>query len=333
MKPETRLKAESEAMADGVSKISKERGVMRHLPKPVNYVYADIKALYDKFLNYRNLKKEFLEKMNYELNIDSPRSYNEKIIWKKLFDRNPLLTVTADKLLVREYIKDVLGVKPANEILIPVYYVTDRPESIPFNDLPEKFVIKPNHGSMMHLIVTGKENTDREVVISCCKKWMKNNFGLYRHEWAYRNIKRHIIVEQLLETSAGDLPHDYKLYCFHGKCRMLRVTRNRFGKGILTSFYDTDWNVIQARVAGYRDSLVFGKPSKLSEMVGLAEELAAPFDYVRVDLYNVDSKIYFGELTHYEASGLARLEPESFDFKLGRYWNIEPGYWKNQVKS
>jgi hypothetical protein len=328
MKNESLNTTETTVSEDGNSKVIHDRGFMRYMPRSVNYLYADIKAYSDKFLDYRNLKKLFFEKMKYELSIDPPRSYNEKIIWKKLFDRNPLLTVTADKYNVRDYLKKVLGEKAANEILIPLYFVTDDPEKIPFQDLPDKFVIKPNHGSMMHLIVTRKDQTDRESIIKRCKKWLKKNYGLYHSEWAYRNIKRKIIIEKLLETSTGELPHDYKLYCFHGKCRMLRVTRNRFGRGIITSFYDTEWNVIPARVPGYQQSHNFEKPSNLAEMVALAEKLSVPFDYVRVDFYNLDSKIYFGELTHYEGSGLARFEPESFDFQLGKYWNIEPEYWR-----
>jgi hypothetical protein len=329
MEDVTNNKTVSAVTTGGNSKTNTDRSFMRHMPKSVNYFYADAKAFSDKLHNYKKLKKVFLEKMKYELNLDPPRSYNEKIIWKKLFDRNPLLTVTADKYAVRDYLKKVLGEKSANEILIPVYYVTDKPATIPFNKLPDKFVIKPNHGSMMHLIVTEKDQIDRENIIRQCKLWLRNNFGLYGHEWAYRNIRRKIIIEQLLETSTGELPHDYKLYCFHGKCRMLRVTRNRFGREILTAFYDTDWNILPASVPGYHQvSQNFERPSNLPEMIELAEKLSAPFDYVRIDIYNVDSKIYFGELTHYEGSGLARFEPESFDFQLGKYWNIEPGYWR-----
>jgi hypothetical protein len=301
-------------------------GLMGYMPCWLNRIYADTKAGIDRYQNYKSLKNQFRQRMNYELNLDSPRSYNEKIVWKKLYDRNPLLPLTADKYTVRSFIKQVLGKEEAEKILIPLYFVTCNPSEIPFDKLPDKFVIKPNHGSMMHMIVKGEKDTHG--IIKICRKWLGHEYGLYNHEWAYRNIKKMIIIEELLETRSGDLPNDYKLYCFHGKCRAIRVTVNRFGKLIKTAFYDTLWNHIQARVPGRENAGGFCKPVKLEEMIGLAEKLSQSFDAVRVDLFNVDDdRLYFGELTHYEASGLSRFEPEAFDYQLGSYWNIIPGYW------
>ena len=306
---------------------------MSHMPWVVNRIYADFKAFADKLQNYKNLKSLFQKKMKYELNLASPLSYNEKIIWKKLFDRNPLLTVTADKYKVRSYIRQVLGEDKANEILVPLYYVTEKPESIPFNDLPEKFVVKPNHGSQMHRIVRNRNHINNDDIVRECKLWLKTHYGLYGYEWAYRNIKRMILVEKLLETNSGELPNDYKFYCFHGKCKIVRVTKNRFGSDIISGYYDTDWKLLQAAIPGNVSNKFFEKPAKLHEMINLAEKLAEPFDYVRVDLYNLGGRIFFGELTHYEASGLARLEPESFDFMLGKYWNIKSEYWIDKNKN
>ncbi len=314
----------------GKIKRSKKIYFMSYMPQFFNLYYSSLKANIDRLNDSRQLKKEFFEKLKYELNLDSPRSYNEKIQWKKLYDRNPLLTVTADKYAVRSYLKSVLGEKSASELLIPLYHVTDKPENIPFGELPEKFVVKPNHGSQMHIFVEDKNQLPYELIIKECKRWLKVNFGFYTGEWAYRNIKRKILVEKMLETETGEMPLDYKLYCFHGKCKLIRVSGNRFGEEVLSGYFDTDWNLLPFGVPGYKCNHPYDKPGNLGEMISLAECLSKPFDYVRVDLYSIGKKTYFGELTHYEASGMGRLEPESFDFMLGQYWNIEPGYWQKK---
>ena len=303
---------------------------MQHFPPLVNKLYARLKLNADKLNGYKKIKKLFHEKMGYELNLDSPKSYNEKIIWKKLHDRNPLLTVTADKYSVRSYLKELLGKHEAEKILIPVYHVTDNPGSIPFEELPEKFVVKPNHGSQMHLIVTGDKEKIKARIREKCKKWLKINYGLYSHEWAYRNISRKIIIEKLLQSEDGSLPKDIKLYCFHGKCRFLRASENRFDKEMLSAYFDLNWNLLPVHNPGY-DIMKnpFEKPSNLDEMIRLGEKLSAKFDAVRVDLYNLEGKIYFGELTHYDGSGMARFKPESFDFEMGSYWKTDRNYWKN----
>jgi len=274
------------------------------------------------------IKKKFRHRMGYDVNLDFPRSYNEKIIWKKLHDRNPLLTVTADKYMVREYVRDTLGKDTAEQILIPLYHVTDKPEKIPFDLLPENFVVKPNQGSRMHIFVTGNKEKLREEIISKCKEWLKVNYGLYNYEWAYRNIKRKIIIEELLQTKGNSLPRDYKFYCFHGKCRVIRVSENRFGETDLAGYFQPDWKALPVYNPGYNNMTTpFEKPSNLSYLTDLAEKLSAGFDAVRVDLYSYDNKVYFGELTHYDASGMARFEPESFDYEMGSYWKVEKKYW------
>ncbi len=319
--------ANGDHSGDEPPKFYDKRTFMSFMPESINLVYSGFRAYIDKFRNYRSLKREFYRKVNYELDLERPRSYNEKIQWKKLNDRNPLLTVTADKFAVRQYLKEVLGEKAAQDILIPLYYVTEHPETIPFDDLPEKFVVKPNHGSQMHIIVRDKNKISREKIVGECRKWLHVYYGYYTYEWAYRNIKRKIIVEKLIEKKNGELPADYKFYCFHGKCRFIRVSSNRLGENSHTGYFDTDWKLINAGVPGYGYNHPFKKPDNLEKMMKLAEELSGPFDFVRVDLYDLENKIQFGELTHYEASGLARLEPESFDFELGSYWEIKPEYW------
>ncbi len=308
-----------------------KRTIVDGMPEFVNRIYPSLKTNFDRVQNYKRLRLEFLNKMNYELNIDFPQFYNEKIQWKKLFDRNPLLTLTADKYAVRFYLKELLGEEAANEILVPLYHVTDNPSDIPFDDLPDKFVIKPNHGSFLHMLVKDKSLVSREFIINECRKWLKVNFGFYNHEWAYRNIKRKIIIEKLLESKDCRLPLDYKLFCFHGKCKYIRVAGNRLDSDGGASFFDLEWNRLPVNMAGYNiNNESFNKPANLIEIINLGEQLSENFDAVRVDFYICNEKIYFGEFTHYHASGLARFEPATFDFELGKLWQIKNDYCRKK---
>jgi hypothetical protein len=294
-------------------------------------LYSDIKNYADKFTGYRSLRKQFYDKVGYELDLKNPTSFNQKINWKKLYDRNPLLTITQDKHAARSYIEKLLGHDDAVKILIPLYYVGDDPKSIPFDELPEKFVVKPNHACKMHIIVRGDKEEQKERIIQSAAQWLKSSHGLFNYEWAYRNIKPKILAEKLLETHDGNLPMDYKFYCFMGKCKLIRVSENRFTGCSPSGFYDLNWNRMQINNPGYEDcEKHFEKPDNLQSIIAVAEKLSLEFDAVRIDLFNVDGRIYFGEFTHYSAAGLSRFEPESFDFSLGANWVIKPGYWKNK---
>jgi len=293
--------------------------------------YADIKLLLEKLSDYRRLKKKFYHKVGYELNLAHPQSYNQKINWKKIYDRNPLLTTTADKLAARKFAEDSLEIDEARRILIPLLYAGDNANKIPWRNLPDKFVVKANHGCRMHLIVNGDKYERKEEIIQTANKWLQTSHGLFHYEWAYRNIKPQIMIEELLETANGSLPRDYKCYCFNGQCKLIRVSENRFGLNELSAYFDQHWNLLPVHNPGYPSADNFDKPDNLLQMISLAERLSVRFDSVRVDLYNVDGKLYFGEFTHYDASGFARFEPESFDFELGAHWQITPGYWKKEI--
>lgn len=298
--------------------------LMQYFPLQINKIYADLKLNADRLFGYRFTKAEFRLKNGYDLDLTCPKSYNQKLAWKKLNDRNPLLTLTADKYNVRSYVKMMLGESEAEKILIPLYHVTDDPTTIPFDNLPEWFVIKPNHGSKMHWIITGDKDLLRDQIVKTCRVWLRNNYGLHNKQWAYRNIERKIIVEKLLLTDDGSLPMDYKAFCFHGKCKVFRISFNRFGQEDLTAYYDTDWNLLPVKNYGYEMlTTPLPRPPDLERIIELSEKLSAGFDAVRVDLYCFEQKIYFGELTHYHASGLSRFEPRSFDFELGSYWKID----------
>jgi len=282
----------------------------------------------NKMTHYQLEKTSFYKQLSYPLDLKNPQSYNQKIVWKKIHDRNPLLPITTDKYQVRSYLKEVLGEKNTKEILIPLLYVTDLPETIPFEKLPSSFIVKPSHASGFYIIVENG-NFNQTEIISICRRWLKTSYGIDKLEWAYRFIKRKIIIEELLYEDDGKIPKDFKLHMFHGKCNLIHIVYDRFGSHEKT-FFKPDWTMLDVTHNNDRKSAYIHPPENLSKMIRIAEMLSKPFDYVRVDLYNLNGKIYFGELTHYPNSARGLFTPQSFDFELGKYWKIKPEYWKNK---
>jgi len=282
----------------------------------------------NKISNYQLEKIRFYKKVGYQLNLKNPKSYNEKIVWKKINDRNPLLPITSDKYKVRSYLRKVLGEEKAKEILIPLLYVTDQPETIPFERLPSAFIIKLNHASGSNIIV-GDGHFNKEEIIKTCRRWLKTPYGLEKLEWAYQPIKRKIIIEKLLRDDEGNIPKDYKFHMFHGKCKLVLVDFHTMNN-LSQSFFDEEWKFLSVKRPTHPQGLKIKKPKNYEIMLALAEKLAVAFNHVRVDFYDLNGKIYFGELTHYPGSGMGKFEPQSFDFEFGKHWKVEPEYWKNE---
>jgi hypothetical protein len=226
----------------------------------------------------------------------------------------------------------VLGEEKAKEILIPLLYVTDQPETIPFERLPSDFMVKPNHASGLYIIVENG-NFNKKKIIKTCRRWLKTSYGLEKLEWAYQPIKRKIMIEKLLRDDDGNIPKDFKFYMFHGKCKSVHVSVHLIfdrKDNHSRSYFDEKWNFLSVKRSPSPLGPKIKKPKNYEIMLELAEKLAEDFDYIRVDFYNLNGKIYIGELTHYPASGRGKFEPQSFDFELGKYWKIKPKYWENK---
>ena len=169
----------------------------------------------NKISNYQIEKIRFYKKTGYKLNLKNPRSFNEKIIWKKIYDRNPLLPLTSDKYQVCPYIKDILGEDTAKEILIPLFYVTNKPKTIPFEGLHIPYIIKPNHTSGLKIIVEN-DNYDKQKIIKRCQQWLNTPYGLENMEWAYQPIKRKIIIENYYGKRMANYQKIINFMCFTG---------------------------------------------------------------------------------------------------------------------
>lgn len=278
--------------------------------------------IFNKLSNYHLEKIKFYQKHHYPLKLKRPETYNEKIFWKKLYDRNPLIPITADKYRARFYVRQVLGKEKAQQILIPLLYVTDKPDIIPFNDFQVPYIIKPNHASRLFIIVKEEVNNQKEI-ISTCKRWLKIPFGLWNMEWAYQPIKRKIVIEKLLQDESGKIPKDYKFHIFHGECKLIAVISDRMHEPV-GRFFDREWNELKIGQKNKNYNEKIDQPVNYKMMLEYVEKLSLPFDYVRVDLYNLNGQIYFGELTHYPASGFRRLK----NIDLSQYWNIQSRYWE-----
>lgn len=278
-----------------------------------NIILAPFNIMYR--INSRlTLKTLFKLKLGYKLNLENPTTYNEKIQWIKLYDKNPLMTKCCDKYTVRSYIESC-GYK---NILNELYWEGFNPEEIPFDELPNKFVIKATHGSTFNIICTDKTMLDKNKVISQCKKWLKSKFLTCYGEWFYGVEKPRIIVEKYIESDDGKQLKDYKVFCFNGRAEYIRVDSERFTNNPRKDTYDKYWNFMeQVHMVSKNSGKSIEKPKCLDKMLEYAERLSSPFLHARVDFYIVKDEIIFGEITFTPGAGFSKIEPRSFNVKMG----------------
>ena len=252
-----------------------------------------------------------------KINLKNPQLFNEKLVYLKLKNiKNPLIIKCTDKYLVREYIEEQ-GYKEILNDLIGVY---DKAEEIEWEKLPNKFALKCNHGCGYNIICTDKNKLDIEECKIQLTKWMNTKYGYETIEPHYTYIKPKIICEKFLDMGNDKLPTDYKIYCFNGKPEVILVMNDR-GKDIKKEFYDLKWNLIHLRDNEKTPKKLTEKPKNLNEMLECAKKLSEPFEFVRVDFYNIKDKIIFGELTFTPAGCNAQYTEEA-DKYLGELLDI-----------
>lgn len=283
-------------------------------------------VLFDKKDN-RNMPDEKYLKIKYylslgkKLDLENPKTFNEKLQWIKLFDRNPLYTQLVDKYLARDYIKEKLG----EEYLIPLLGVWDDPDDIDFDALPEQFVLKCNHNSGLGMcICKDKSKLDIKKVKEELKKGLAQDYYLSGREWPYKNVPRKVIAEKYMTDESGYELKDYKFFCFDGEVKMLFVAKDREVEGAETKFdfFDADFNHLPFTNGHPNSQPPYFKPENFEEMKAVAAKLSKGIPEVRVDLYNINGKIYFGEMTFFHWSGFVKYEPEEWDYKIGSYINL-----------
>lgn len=285
----------------------------------------------EQITKHKKERQRFFSKLGYQLDLETPKSLNQKIVWKKIHDRNPLLTITADKYKVREYIRLALGNETANEILVPLLYVGRNPQKIPFENLPDAYIIKTNHASKTNIFIEPNNPANKKKIIDQINQWLTKPYGLFAHEWAYQNIPRLFIIEKFLHDADSASLKDYKFMMINGKCELIQVYSGRDNE-LMCCFYNAQWQYQNIQWKNKYGPPI-EKPAALEKMIAIAEKLSAPFDFVRVDLYEINNRIYFGELTHYPASGRLEISPTNIDFLLGSKWNHKKKYWKDENTS
>jgi len=271
----------------------------------------------DLILDAALLMRRYKEAHGRYPNLLRPKTFNERILYRNLFDKSPFLSQFADKLAVRSYVEERIGADPLPEL----YWTTSRPSDIPFERLPGEFVAKPTHGSGWVRLVKDASRLDREDLVSTCEDWLSQSYYEMTRERIYRDIVPRILIEEYISPGPGLVPDDYKLYVFGGEVAMIERITGRF-QTPSNRFFDKSWRGIDISFPGFdlasEDS--FERPKKLEEMVAMAEALGHGVDFVRVDLYHTDDKVYFGEITASPGAGLDRFEPLSVDRDLGELW-------------
>jgi hypothetical protein len=252
-------------------------------------------------------------------NLLRPSTFNEKVLHRMIFDRRPLLAELADKAAVRTYVEQRLG----PNILPTLYHLTSRPDAIPFEILPERFVVKPTHGSGWVRIVSDKHRLDREELVRTCADWLSKNFYQQTLERQYRGITPRILIEQFIGDDSAAAPDDYKLFVFDGRVQLIQLDVGRFDHH-RRRLYTPQWEPIDA-LYGYDDiDNAPPAPAHLSEMIAAAEVLGRGLDFVRADFYDSAGGLYFGELTMTPEASRLTFRPRSFDSWLGGHWTLPP---------
>lgn len=263
------------------------------------------------------LKLRYCYFLKKRLNLKNPKTFNEKINWLKLYDRNPFYTKLVDKYEVKSYVEDVIG----KEHIIRTLGLYNRFDDIPFDSLPNRFVIKCTHDSGGLVIVENKEELDMFSAKAKITKSLENNYYYHGREWPYKNVKPRIIVEEYMADGADELT-DYKVMCFNGVAKIIFTCTERFGDGLKVTFFDTDWNRLPFTRHYPSSKKKIEKPKKLKEMLRLSEKLSSGIPFVRVDWYEIGGELFFGEYTFYPGNGLEEFDPEEWDYKLGEMMDL-----------
>lgn len=288
-----------------------------------NILLIPMNILY-KFSPRNAIKLLFLLKQGYRLDLSNPVTFTEKLNWMKIYYRDDLIPLCADKYTVRQYIKDCGYEELLNDLLWEGFDAKE----IPFDKLPDQFVIKVTHGCGLLIICKNKKELNTTQTIKKLNKWLKQKYIPCYGEWFYGKVKPRIIIEKFLSEDGDTLPTDYKLYYFNnmdgiGDVGCTAVHTDRFRHHTMT-MYDADWNMMPEVSFGY---LVNKKQPKLkhySEMVEITKKLAKPFLHARIDFYIIGNRLYVGEITFMCSAGFANIRPREFNVKMGN-WIQLPG--------
>lgn len=260
------------------------------------------------------IQKRFYKIMGYKPDLENPRTFNEKLQWFKLHVRDPRTTRCADKYAVREYVAEKIG----KEYLVPLIGVYDSVEEIDIDKLPEKFVLKPSHESGCVILCHNKNTINWKEQADVMKNWLRENYYYQKGEWQYKNISPKILCEEMLH---GEIV-DYRFFCFSGVPVLVKATLD-MGHSMRKDFFDLNFRLVSNENRNCEiNKELFLKPPQWDEMIRIAKKLSSEFPFVRVDLYDLEGKVYFGELTFTPADGMDDYLPKKWDKKMGDMYDI-----------
>ena len=271
-------------------------------------------------MKYVDKMKHFCQVNGVKLNLVNPVTIQDKLAWLNIYDENPLKVKCADKIQLRDYSLDVLG----EDLCVPIIKVYDNVNDIDWNELPNQFVIKCNHGSGMNIIVKDKSKLDVNKAVRQLNVWMKDDFSMRNgFEAHYHDIPHKIFAEEYKECN-GTIPYDYKFLCFNGEPVYVQLFAERFGKDRHMNYYDMDFNYVNLCRRDFKNNLKANhkKPTRFNDMIEIARKLANPFKFVRVDLYCIDDKIYLGELTFTPGACVFKYKNDMDNKRVGDLLNI-----------
>jgi hypothetical protein len=264
------------------------------------------------------LKIQFFRGHGVLPNLTDPRSFSEKIQHRKLHDRDQSMALFADKEEMKRLVAGMVGDKAFTP---KTYWVGANISALDFSSIPRPFVLKPTHMCGQVRFFGEGDPIDLQAIRNDCRRWLKTQYGAHYREWVYRGIPPRILVEEMLGEGAA--PSDYKLFVFGGKVEWIQVDLARF-ENHQRAIYDTFWNKLPASILYPVSTQEIPRPATLDTMISVGEKLGAPFDFVRVDLYEHRGRVAVGELTFYPGSGLAPISPRSFDLAMGEKWRAAP---------
>lgn len=247
-------------------------------------------------------------------NLVRPATFNEKILKRILFDRRPVLTQVTDKAAVRSYVEARLG----PQVLPKLYCLTTRPDTIPFDNLPDQFVVKPTHGCGWVQIVTDKSTLDRDALIDISTHWLNQSYYELSREWVYKGIEPQIMVQEFIDDGSGSRPTDYRLFVFDGSVELIQVDVGHLTTGRVR-LYTPTWEKLAPELGGD-----VPQPAHLAEMISAARTLCRNLDFVRLDFYDTAERLFFGELTTSPECALGRFLLKGLDRHLGGRWQVPP---------
>lgn len=261
------------------------------------------------------LKMAYRAELGKRLNLKEPSTYNEKLQWLKLYNRDELYTRLVDKYEVKEYVSQIIG----NDYIIPTLGVWDRFEDIDFDELPEQFVLKCTHDSGGIVICKNKQELDIDSARQRINKCLKVNYYKLHREWPYKHVKPRIIAEKYMEDESGYELKDFKFFCFNGvpKAMFIATDRSNPNEETKFDFYDMNFNHMPFRNGHPNSKKKICEPKGFEEMKKLAAELSKGMPHVRVDFYDINGRVYFGEMTFFHWSGFVPFEPEKWDKTFG----------------